>query len=386
MKKAFLFLLMVLPLIGVKANDGVFYAQGNHLIPITETDISVKKEVLTINKVGEVIKVTVYYEFFNPVKAKDLLVGFEAPPPYPYEEDYMAVFPEQPHMSNFKVVINGEALNYQIAHVSSGYYDGERDEWVIPDYYHNGKIQGWSRKQCEDSLKARDYFDMPFTYVYHFNAHFREGLNIIQHTYDFDVSGSVGEEYCFPYVLTAANRWANHQIDDFTLNINMGDLESFTIDPTFYDNLNEWSFDGVGRKNAVQPEYGELTYMFHVQKGGLTFHKNNFHPDGELNISKPYVALFFMWSDNKDAKHLMEVVGQQYANLSPLLGEELNLTAEQKRILKNLPFAYRGHVFKDKGLRQFFESTKWYVPDSNYKDDMSKMSKEEKEWIQYWSK
>ena len=56
MKKAFLFLLMVLPLIGVKANDGVFYAQGNHLIPITETDISVKKEVLTINKVGEVIK------------------------------------------------------------------------------------------------------------------------------------------------------------------------------------------------------------------------------------------------------------------------------------------------------------------------------------------
>ena len=227
---------------------------------------------------------------------------------------------------------------------------------------------------------------MPFTYVYHFNAHFREGLNIIQHTYDFDVSGSVGEEYCFPYVLTAANRWANHQIDDFTLNINMGDLESFTIDPTFYDNLNEWSFDGVGRKNAVQPEYGEPTYIFHVQKGGLTFHKNNFHPNGELNISKPYVALFFMWSDNKDAKHLMEVVGQQYANLSPLLGEDLNLTAEQKRILKNLPFAYRGHVFKDIGLRQFFESTKWYVPDSNYKDDMSKMSKEEKEWIQYWSK
>ena len=119
--------------------------------------------------------------------------------------------------------------------------------------------------------------------------------------------------------------------------------------------------------------------MFHVQKGGLAFHKNNFHPNGELYISKPYVALFFMWSDNKDAKHLMEVVGQQYANLSPLLGEELNLTAEQKRILKNLPFAYRGHVFKDKGLRQFFESTKWYVPDPEYKDDMSKMSKEEKE-------
>ena len=28
---------------------------------------------------------------------------------------------------------------------------------------------------------------------------------------------SVGDEYWFDYILTAANRWANHQIDDFVL-------------------------------------------------------------------------------------------------------------------------------------------------------------------------
>lgn len=32
------------------ANDGAFFAKGNHLIPINETDISVKKEILSIKK------------------------------------------------------------------------------------------------------------------------------------------------------------------------------------------------------------------------------------------------------------------------------------------------------------------------------------------------
>jgi hypothetical protein len=51
-----------------------------------------------------------------------------------------------------------------------------------------------------------------------------------------------------------------------------------------------------------------------------------------------------------------------------------------------MPFAYRGYVFKDKGLQRYFESTQWYIPDPNYKSDMTTMSKNEKNWIQYWSK
>ena len=54
--------------------------------------------------------------------------------------------------------------------------------------------------------------------------------------------------------------------------------------------------------------------------------------------------------------------------------------------MKNLPFAYRGHVFKDQGLKKFFESTAWYIPNPDYIDDMSKMSKDEREWIEFWSK
>jgi len=386
MKKTFILLLILLPFIGAKANDGVFYAQGNHLIPITETDISVKKEILTINRVGDHLEVTVYYEFFNPAKPKDLLVGFEASAPYPYEEDYMQLFPEQPHMRNFKVVVNGEPLKYQVAHVSSGYYDIDKDDWVVPDYFANGKMQSWTRQQCEDSLKARDYFDYPFNFVYHFNAHFREGLNIVQHTYDYDLSMSVGEEYNFPYVLTAANRWANHQIDDFTLNIDMGEMESFIIEPSFFESIDEWNINGIGRKNYHT--YYDVDYpMFHLQKGGLTFHKVNFHPEGELNISKPDLAMILSWSENHDAATVLEGAKHQYANWYHYLQFNIaKFSKDDQRILKNIPFAYRGYVFKTEALQRFFESTDWYVPDPNYEADMTKMTPEEREWIQHWSK
>jgi hypothetical protein len=50
-----------------------------------------------------------------------------------------------------------------------------------------------------------------------------------------------------------------------------------------------------------------------------------------------------------------------------------------------VPFAYRGHVFKDEGLRQFFESTYWYVPNPDYKDDMDTMTPEERGWIFFMS-
>ena len=106
------------------ANDGVFYASGNQLIPINETDIGVRKEILTLNRVGDHLEVTVYYEFFNPVGEKELLVGFEAESAY-NGNDPMATFPKHPHIRNFKVVVNGVPLNYEVAHVGRGSYNDE---------------------------------------------------------------------------------------------------------------------------------------------------------------------------------------------------------------------------------------------------------------------
>ena len=141
MKKLAILFFFLLLFAGAKANDGVFYASGNQLIPVTETDISVRKEVLTINRVGDRLEVTVYYEFFNPTKPKDLLVGFEAEPPYDSYVDMAEVFPNHPHISNFTVAINGDRLGYEVAHVL---YDDE--DYRKLDYFKNGQFSDLSRE------------------------------------------------------------------------------------------------------------------------------------------------------------------------------------------------------------------------------------------------
>ena len=392
MRKLTVFLLFLLSFIGAKANDGVFYASGNQLIPITETDISVRKEVLTINRVGDHLEVTVYYEFFNPGKPKDLLVGFEAPAPYPAYEEDMQLFPEQPHMRNFKVEFNGDKLSYEVAHIEDNFYD--TDVKAPRKYYANGKIKGLTRKQCFDAMSGEFADVYPYYFVYHFNAHFREGLNIIQHTYDFDLSSSVEEEFRFDYILTAANRWANNGIDDFTLEINMGERESFMVLPTFFKSAKDWTINGKGRV-TMETEWGLAgengSPYFHIQDGSITFKKKNFHPDGELNINKR-LALMYMyssWEEGDNGQPVVDLMKFQYNHVNPNYFEDTNIsgfTAEQKRIMKNLPFAYRGHVFKDAGLKKYFESTNWYLPDPNYKDSMDSLTPDEKKWVQFWSK
>ena len=397
MKNYLILILCCLSALFATANDGVFYAEGNQLIPITETDISVKKEVLTINRVGDHLEVTVYYEFFNPVGEKELLVGFEAKSPY-NGKDPTTTFPRHPHIRNFKVVLNGETLSYDIAHVNKGTYDNDGN-YVASSYYKNGKFLNWSLQQIKDTMNAWDYYDeMPVDYVYHFKAKFRPGLNIIQHTYDFDLSSSVEEEFYFPYVLTAANRWANHQLDDFTLNINLGDCVSFHLFPDFFKSANEWKILGEG-KVTTDKIWGftddKETPVFHIQKGGISFHKDNFHPNGELRISQRRFWSFSWayWDDfgKEEAYGLMEDGKEQYNTLyvyDYVNNDDLAKTAlsdNQKRILKNLPFAYRGYIFKTKELQDYFESTKWYLPNPKYDGNMEVMTEEEKKWVEFWS-
>ena len=392
MKKIAILLFCCFSALFATANDGVFYASGNQLIPITETDISVKKEVLTINRVGNHLEVTVYYEFFNPKGEKELLVGFEAEAPY-NGPDPMDFFPKHPHIQNFKVILNGEPLTYEIAHVERGRYD-DNGEYAPSQYYLNGKIQNWTKKQIEDTLLAWNYpGDMPIDYVYHFKAKFRPGLNIIQHTYDFDLSFSVEEEFFFPYILTAANRWANHQIDDFTLNVNLGDRESFHILPEFFKNPDEWQILGKGKVTMDTTWHlmnGKETPVFHIQEGGISFHKANFHPDGELHIHQRRIWSFNMSlaydGEYNDSETLVDAAKDQYQTLwipeEP--GDYSKSPSDQRRILKNLPFAYRGYIFKNKDLQDYFESTEWYLPNSNYDDNMEALSTEEKKWVEFW--
>jgi len=391
MKRVSSFLLLILMIMGAKANDGAFYSVGNHLIPISDSDIRAQKEILTITRVtdttywGSRFEVNVYYEFFNPGKAKDIIVGFEAPScdahvAYGSLSDNYA---GHPYIYDFKVVMNGENLPYQLAHVPYRYEGNYQFDYsrYFEDYFKDGQMQDMTMEQYQAAMDSifpdedeEEYFywyGYLFYYVYHFNAHFNEGLNIIQHTYAFDGSALVGMDYIFDYILTAANRWANNGIDDFTLIVDMGERETFWcgIDGVGND---EWTYSDKGKNG----EFGR-----HVQSGTLVLHKENFHPEGELEIGKRSTSF---------EEPSLDLIKERYIMIGDENGPDfktLEATKEEKQILKNLPFAYRGYVFKKKPLREFFESTDWYVPNPDYKPSHdTTLSDAEKDWVIYWSK
>lgn len=166
------------------------------------------------------IEVTVYYEFFNPKEDKKITVGFEAFSPEG-DVDGAPKNGHHPYMRDFNVELNNSVLKYNVAYVSDSLYNKK------------GKIKSLDLTKFNGN-KSGNYVD--FFYVYHFEANFKKGLNIIKHTYKYDLSGSIDYNYEFEYVLTAANRWANKQIDDFTLIIDTGEFETFSIDKTFFKN------------------------------------------------------------------------------------------------------------------------------------------------------
>jgi hypothetical protein len=344
------------------ANDGSYYASGNQLIPIFETDVAIKNEILTLKKIrNQIIEVTVYYEFNNPKDEKEITVGFEAFSPAG-DVDGRPKNGLHPYMRDFTVQLNGEMLKYNVAYVTDS------------TYAKNGIIK--TKKLSEVMSGIEDEQNVDFYYVYYFKAKFKKGLNIIKHTYNYKLSSSVTEYYSFDYVLTAANRWGNKQIDDFTLVLDMGEFESFNVNKSFFKDKNDWLINGIGKcqdvKNIKNSQEGKEGLGFHIQKGNLIFHKSNFHPKGELFVYAP--------ANHEDGLHENSLPFSYF--FQDELGEPK--TELEKKILKNLPFARRGYVFQNAELKSFFEKQDWYIPNPNYEPNEDMLTETEKQWIAKW--
>lgn len=383
MKRLILCLYAVFFSIVSLANDGVYFTSGNQLIPITETQIAVKKEILDITRVGNQMHVHVYYEFFNPGEEKTLLVGFEAMSPggaWETSEEELKAITTHPYISDFTVTVNGEKIDYQVSHVSE------------ENYYSDGKFKEVSNQQAIEQARESDFMEIPYMFVYHFNATFKKGLNIVEHTYAFEESGYVGTEFNFDYVLTAANRWANHQIDDFTLNLNMGDRRSIDIQESFFKGQGGWTIQGVGRQNETE-HYDVKLLRFHIQQGSISYHKTNFHPEGELYLEQPFFINEEFYGAESDCQRIIAFdFKKSYTSAMRIfyIDDENtvcpDISADMKKIMRNLPFAYRGYVFKTKMLQDYFESTDWYVANPHYVSDMNDLDDDERKWVDFWTR
>lgn len=350
-----LMLLCILPL-PVMGNDAVFYTQGSQLIPWFNHDIRVQKEILTIRLLNsEEAQVDVYYEFYNQEDSATLTVGFEALSPELFKQDFeLSELNGHPYMHDFSVEVNGQHLPYEFATVVS-------DSCVQTGK--GLKILDLSRYETDDVptgnvLYVKNNFEgsVPITFVYYFQALFNHGLNRVHHKYTYRMNESQAAHYQLDYKLSPALRWANHQIDDFTLRIETQDQGMhFFLDKTALQQagvpvVKPLTDDGDGKYrerhiHAIYPEREVDAWEFSLRNAVAEFHAVNFRPADELYIT----AADFSKSGTYEKYDAYNLFYE-------------GRTSIEERAFKHLKQAEAGERFKDKKLQQYFDSWWWYMP------------------------
>ncbi len=341
MKKFFVFVL-VSCFQQLNANDGVFYALGNTLIPLKETSIRLKKEILSLDRKGDWMQVDIYFEFFNPGPEKELTVGFVTPPG---DGDITDEETRHPQIKDFMVMVDNNLLPYQVA------------------------------KMEETGFKVDSKIANGYDFVYHFKVKFLKGVTVIRHSYLFRGGSSVEAKADFDYRLTTGTTWANSAIEDFELNINMGDESYFAVPAAFGTTPVNWTVIGAGRlSNPIQfNPYGEESggaklRMACLRKGKLQLRTTNFKPQKDLSL-----VVFQLhnevnlWCDKgvkNDFDGIMEMIWGDSAEVAVS-----KLSDQQLRLYRNLNYARMGYDFKDESLKKVFVKYNWYIPDPALKPD-----------------
>lgn len=349
------------------ANDGAYYASGNQIIPLQETDIAVKKEVLTIKRIkNDKVQVTVDYTFHNPGAEKTILMGFEAGSPSG-DVNGTPKNGKHPYIENFTVTFNEKNIPHKVTIIVPD-REGKDADKVI---YTLEELKKQQPLPEIDNTNVTDFF-----YVYHFPATFPKGDTRVIHTYDYAISGSVLTETEIEYLLTPALRWANKQIDDFTLIIDLGELQQYHISPTFFENTDQWTTQGRVKilmqdvKNEMSLKTSRVMTVWQ-QKGSVTFHAKNFKPNGELSLYSNRIIYLEGVIDSKTLKTSLQE--------RPLFYEAKLKDEFTRKVLENIPYAQRGYVFKNKELKAYFEGQPWYIPDPEYKE--ATLTEDEKAWL-----
>ena len=289
-------------MVNVLANDGVYYTSGNFLVPLRETDISAKKEVLEITLCKDSFAtVTVDYTFYNNSEDKTVTMAFEAAAPY----NAWAPINRQgshPFIEDFTVLFNGEPLPYRnalvgiTANFSSSEDARNRKDYLAPLDPNEWKGYG----EVADSLLPMDDVlinpALPdsfcsFAYAYYFDAPFRKGENRVRHTYRYRMSWGVGRDYEVSYTLTPVTRWRGGQVDDFTLRIKSETDREIVMNDSLFLGA-PFKLKGIGDIYQLQSDYwGYSQCLFAPLMEGnvLEWHSANFAPKENLHIEPLYV-------------------------------------------------------------------------------------------------
>ena len=341
MRKLLLFL-CIASLQEARANDGVFYATGNTLIPLKETSIRLKKEILNLERKGDWMQVDIYFEFFNPGPEKELTVGFVTPPA---EGDVGEEDARHPYIKDFMVMVGDKLLPYRVAQL---------------------KETGF-----KVDLKVASGYD----FVYYFKIKFLKGLTVIRHSYLYRGGASVEAKVDFNYRLTTGTTWANSAIEDFELNVNFGDDSYFAVPAGFGATTVNWTIIGIGRLSAPvnfnpydEMGGGAKLRMAYLRKGKLQLRASNFKPQKDLALIVFQLHNEVkLWCDKgvkNDFADIMELVWGDSVEI-----EVAKLSDLELRLYRNLNYARMGYDFKEEALKILFSKYNWYIPDPAVKPE-----------------
>lgn len=225
---------MLLTTLFGKASNMDFYTSGNFFVPIHDTDISLKKAILTIDLAdGEFVETNVYYELYNPDVSKNISIKLEAK-----KSDKMPLDITQ-GIKDFKLTVNGD----------------------IQDI-----------KSSVDTC-----------YTYYANVQLIKGKNILRNTFKYRVKKNGDFDFSAPFNLSTLNCWANRQADDFMLRIIGGSNyyiadEAFRGTPYSHEKYkyNFWRFKAIDEKYYALYSSG--------RSDTLVWHKKNFCPNDDMAI------------------------------------------------------------------------------------------------------
>lgn len=357
MKEKFLILIMsFFTSIMTYANDYGVYANGSSFEPAEPDDVNieVKEEILTIRlEDDDKAYIDVDYTFYNYGEKTDMSVAFVANFPNIVEGiDYNNLLDGNPYIHDFTVEMNGFSLPVKT---------------FVKDLPQNFKSELLVKKD------GGFYYDKErlWYYLYTFPATFVKGENKIRHSYSYDLLPRQSALWNLEYELSPASHWKGGKIGKFTLRVECPNTaKQFHVDCEDLNGTSPIFTKGVGK--YMYDSYWNNCLTISMRDAVAQWTMYNYSPKKRLDIYA--VAGCYI--------NFLDEVPYGYAyDRNPRFEPVDGNLVRQPRILRNVPYAHRGYIFKTKSMKKVFENLWWYIPDSTYVPDMSDFTKKEIEFI-----
>ena len=364
MKKILLAILFCLLSIFTFANDWEFGSEGEHIIPLKGSNMSIKKEKITLKLTPDGMLVNVKFTFDSP-NAENKIIGFVTPESGNGEEEDETTKPKRKaeplKIKNFKTTVNGKEVKSNVELLSKLLSKGVLDNNIIKEY----------------TEKEKTFYN----YVYYFNADFKQGENVVEHSYFY--TGSYGiYERDFEYVVTTISKWKNQTVEDFEIEVHPGNYFVKLPYSFWKDNKKiNWEIVGKGKMVTIAPtkksndedatgleRYG-IIYL-KLNNGFVRYKTKNFSPNQDFYMTRMDNILGFDYEfpEGKIQGYkfkddyfttLRETIYDDYPNIVSSLKD---LKDKDLDIIRNYPYAFAGYDFAKKDLKDYFSQFIWYTP------------------------